>query len=73
MKDLLIKLRLIEEKIESTFEDKKYQHQVDFTTSEVVDKGWYQVALKHYCGTCERWFSDVRGLLMHNRHNHKPV
>ncbi len=67
MKDLLIRLKLIEGKVEQTFEDTKYQHQV------VVDKGWYQVALKHYCGTCERWFSDVRGLLMHNRHNHKEL
>lgn len=36
-----------------------------------VDAGWYQIALKHYCGICERWFGDTRGKLMHDRHRHK--
>jgi len=37
-----------------------------------VDKEWYKEAFKHYCHQgCNRWFADVRGKLMHDRHRHK--
>lgn len=36
-----------------------------------VDYHWYQEAIRHYCTPCERWFGDVRGKLMHDRHRHK--
>lgn len=57
-------------KILSLLYKKIEQEKPDLSNREIVDTDWYQQACKHYCGLCERWFSDVRGTLMHNRHKH---
>ena len=63
MKNLFIKLGLWEEKIEKFYGD--------LNNHILVDQGWAEIAMKHYCGVCERWFADVRGKINHNRYRHK--
>lgn len=69
MKNLLIKLGLWEEPkdygsvTESLLENS--------TTNKVlVDAGWYQTAMKHYCGICEQWFKTA-SVATHNRFKHR--
>ena len=37
-----------------------------------VDAGWYQQAMKHYCGICEQWFKTA-SIANHNRFKHKDA
>ena len=35
------------------------------------DDGFFQIAKKHYCGVCEKWFATVAGAAGHRRWKHK--
>lgn len=65
MKKLLIKLGLWEEPRNLTI--------AVISGQTLVDDGWYQTALKHYCGACERWFKDTRGTGAHQRLVHEGI
>lgn len=57
IKEIAIKLRLWEENVP------------DFLLKEMEkERIFLDEALKHYCRPCKRWFGDVRGKLMHDRH-----
>ena len=38
----------------------------------LVNKGWYEIAMKHYCGICEQWFKTA-SVASHNRFKHKDA
>ena len=70
MKNLLIKLGLWKE---IGYNELKFTGEpIDGTNQVLVDEGWYQTALKHYCGTCEQWFKTA-SIANHNRFKHKDA
>ena len=70
MKDLLIKLGLLEDD-EMASRPVTASDAIDGTQVS-VDAGWYQQAMKHYCGTCEQWFKTA-SIANHNRFKHKDA
>lgn len=71
IKQLFIKWRLWEEKIMRYDPVSVREDITDY--ANWVSKEWHEQALKHFCEPCNRWFSDVRGKLMHDRHRHKNI
>ena len=73
MKNLLIKLGLWEEKKEEDHGSVTRSFLEASTGGNVlVDKGWYEIAMKHYCGTCKQWFKTA-SIATHNRFKHKDA
>lgn len=68
MKNLLIKLGLWEDTIDLSKGNIDAQIYPDEHWAPFIEK-----AMKHYCLIHDRWFSDARGKLMHDRHRHKPT
>lgn len=67
MKNLLIKLGLWEEPKDYGSVTESFLE--NSTNKVLVDRGWYEVAMKHYCGTCEQWFKTA-SVATHNRFKH---
>lgn len=72
MKNLLIKLGLWEEKKEEDHGSVTTSFLEASTGKVLVDEGWYQVAMKHYCCVCEQWFKTA-SVATHNRFKHKDA